>query len=78
MESPDNPAAPAEPVEGQTPPPEYEPQTGLSPDQSPGITERDGVTVEATEEELSDSNPKDGDADGGDDDAEDDDNDDEK
>jgi hypothetical protein len=34
------------PVEDQTPPPGFEPQTELAPDQNPGIVERDGVTVD--------------------------------
>lgn len=62
-------------VEDQTPPPGYEPQVELSPDQAPGIVERDGVTIDDVEEELDNNDgsdlPDDGVADDGDDDAED-------
>lgn len=64
---------PAEPVEDQTPPPGFEPQTELAPDQNPGIAERDGVTVEDVEAEVDsgDHDSSDGEADDGDDNAED-------
>lgn len=72
---PDNPAAPAAPAEPTTyevPPPDYEPQTELSPDQNPGISERGGTTVSDVEEELPNvgDDPEDGAAADGDDSAE--------
>jgi hypothetical protein len=66
-------ATEAKPVEDQTPPPGFEPQTELAPDQNPGIAERDGVTVEDVEAEVDsgDHDSSDGEADDGDDNAED-------
>lgn len=68
---PDEIAEPSEPVEATVPPPGYEPQPELGSDQNPGVTERDSVTIEETETEVNDANPKDGVADDNDDDAED-------
>lgn len=52
----------------ETPPDEYEPQTELTPDQSPTIIERDSVDVADTEAELElDDNLEDLEADDGDD-----------
>jgi hypothetical protein len=74
-QAPTESAAPAEPVDDQTPPPDYEPQVELSADQTGGIVERDGVTVDdaATEENNvgSEDLAKLGTAADGDDDAED-------
>lgn len=43
-----------EPAEGEEPPEGYEPQVELSPEQNPGIVERDGVTVDDIEDEVED------------------------
>jgi hypothetical protein len=72
---PDDAAQPAEGVEDQTPPPGYEPQVDLQPNQEPGVTERaaDSIEdVEAEEPNVSDEEAEqEGNADDGDDDAED-------
>lgn len=65
-------APPAEPIEDQTPPPGYEPQAPLTPDQDEGLTERPpGIIADAEAENPDAENPDDGEADDGDDDAED-------
>jgi hypothetical protein len=62
-----------EPDEDQTPPPGFEPQPPLGPNQDGELTERPPDLITDTEEEdPDDADPDDGDADDGDDDSEDD------
>lgn len=78
-EGPDDVAKPSKPVEAdisnQTPPPGYEPQVDLSPDQTGGMSERSSETVEDVSAEESSVTKEDakflGSADDDDDDAED-------
>lgn len=53
--------------EHQTPPPGFEPQAGLTPDQKPGIVERDGDLIADAEAVVSEANADDGVADDNDD-----------
>lgn len=74
---PTEPAAPAEenaqptPIEDQTPPEGFEPQSGLSEGQDPGINERQGDLVADAEVEVN-ADPADGAAADNDDSVEDD------
>lgn len=51
-DSQDIPAAPAAPVEDQTPPIDYEPQVELAPDQEPGVQARASDVVQNAENQL--------------------------
>jgi hypothetical protein len=63
----DSVADPSPPVEAdlppQDPPPGYEQQVDLSPDQNRGVTERDGATVSEVDSEVDDSDEADADDD---------------
>jgi hypothetical protein len=63
----------AQPEEGQDPPPDFEPQTPLAPDQDGELTERPpDLIADAEDEDPDEQSEDDGDADDDDDDSDDD------
>jgi hypothetical protein len=61
-----------QPAPDQTPPPGYEPQTDLAPDQVPGVYARESDLIADAEDEDPDAQPEaEGDADDGDDEVQD-------